>query len=539
MRAFRHFISVFALLVSCLPGLAIAQAPPQSVLFRVADENGLAIAGAQIEVDEPGWPAVHLATDFTGHVSFALRQSAPYALQIQKPGFYRLNIQEIETVQPTLSITLHHEQMVQEEVSVTASTPGIDTQQTSDQFTLSLPEIINIPYETSRDIRNLLPFYPGVVQDASGQIHVNGSETWATLDTLDQFDIRSPVSGILAMRVSADAVRSIDQESTRYQVEFGRATGGIVAFYTGMGDNKFRFNATDFLPSFQQINGIHFDKFVPRVTFSGPIVRNRAWFFDGLEMEYDNNYISQLPAGADTNHLIRGSNLSRLQFNPTPANILTGGLLFNDYHSPYEGLSTLVPQQSTTNRNTIAWLAYLRDQHSFHSGALLDIGVGVVRFTDGYEPHGSSPFEITPETSLGSYFENLSSHSQRIEGNAAVYLPPLHGLGLHNLKAGVDLDHIGFDEAVFRAPINYLREDGTLLRQSVFPSTAPFTRHNVELGAYLQDRWTPRAGLLLEPGLRLDFDEIIRRPEFAPRLAAVYAPPALNGKTKISAGNGL
>ena len=62
-----------------------------------------------------------------------------------------------------------------------------------------------------------------------------------------------------------------------------------------MGDNKFRFNATDFLPSFHDIHGIRFDKAVPRLTFTGPIRRNRAWFFDGLEMEYDNIYIPELP----------------------------------------------------------------------------------------------------------------------------------------------------------------------------------------------------------------------------------------------------
>jgi hypothetical protein len=107
------------------------------------------------------------------------------------------------------------------------------------------------------------------------------------------------------------------------------------------------------------------------------------------------------------------------------------------------------------------------------------------------------------------------------------------------VKAGIDLDHIRFDETVSRMPVNYLREDGTLLRQSVFPATAPFTRHNVEIGSYIQDRWTPHSGLLLEPGLRFDWDEIIRRPLFSPRLAAVYAPPSAKGKTKISAGVGL
>ena len=60
---------------------------------------------------------------------------------------------------------------------------------------MNTPEIVNIPYPTSRDIRNILPFNPGVVADVSGQVHVAGSETWETLDEIDGFDVRSPVHG--------------------------------------------------------------------------------------------------------------------------------------------------------------------------------------------------------------------------------------------------------------------------------------------------------------------------------------------------------
>ena len=528
------------LILSAPLAAGLGQTPAShAVALTVVDENGASVAGAQVVVSEPGRQDQHLTTDYAGRTSYTLIRSAPYGIEVKKPGFYETTDAAENPDLQELKVVLNHEQMLQEEVSVSASQPGIDAEQTSDQMTLNLPEIINIAYPTSRDIRNLLAFYPGVVQDASGQVHVDGSETWATLDTLDQFDIRSPVSGELAMRVSADAVRSIEQESTRYPVEFGRATGGVIAFYTGMGDNKFRFNATDFLPSFHDQNGIRFDKFVPRFTFTGPIVRNRAWFFDGLDLEYDDIYIPGLPANADTDHLIRGSNLIKFQANVTPGNILSGGVLFNDYHSPYEGISTLVPQQSTTNTDILAWLPYVRDQQSFAGGSLLDVGFGVVRFFNGAEPHGNSPFEITPETSQGSYFENLTSRSQRVEGNAAFYLARQHWLGSHQLKAGIDLDRIGFDQSVVRAAVNYLREDGTLLRQSVFPSVAPFTRHNAEIGAYLEDRWTPIKGLLLEPGIRFDWDEIVRRPLPAPRLAIVFAPPQAEGNTKISAGIGL
>ena len=43
----------------------------------------------------------------------------------------------------------------------------------------------------------------------------------------------------------------------------------------------------------------------------------------------------------------------------------------------------------------------------------------------------------------------------------------------------------------------------------------------------------------MEPGLRFDWDEIVRRPLVSPRLAAVYSPPGDKDKTKISAGIGL
>lgn len=531
---------------SALTQQPVAAGPPNRsepahtrVLITVTDENGQIVPDAQVTVIEPGKPARELWTDYAGHCSFTPGQDAPYQIRSSKPGFYQNSVKDLSPGDGSVQVVLTHEQIVKEEVNVTASAPAIDVEQTADVTTMNTPEIVNVPYQTSRDVRNLLPFNPGIVQDVTGQVHVAGSETWETLDEIDSFDIRSPVHGVLSMRISPDAVRTIDAESTRYPVEFGRSTGGVIAFYTGMGDNKFRFNATNFVPSWRSLNGIRFDKFVPRFTFSGPIVRNRAWFYDGLETEYDNIYIAELPANANTNQLIRGSNLIKVQVNLTPSNIFTAGLLFNDYHSPYDGISSLTPQESTTKRNTIASLPYVRDKISFHGGALLDIGFGGVHFHDGYEPHGNAPYDVTPELPTGSYFENLTSRSQREEGTAALYIPPRRWRGQHDLKLGLDLDHVTDYEKVARAPINYLREDRSLLRQSVFPPPSTYGLHDVELGAYIQDRWQPRAGWLLEPGLRFDWDEIIRHALFSPRIAAVYSPPRSNGHTKFSAGIGL
>src|SRR6185437_1035206 len=147
---------------------AATNATPQpaagtTVTLTVVDENGAAVPSAQVEVQEPGAAAVRVSTDFAGHATYRVGQA--YRLQVRKAGFYESTLQEGDPETPEVRLVLAHEQMVVQQVNVSASAPEIDTQQISDKQTLALPEIINIPYPTSRDIRNLLQYFPGVVQD--------------------------------------------------------------------------------------------------------------------------------------------------------------------------------------------------------------------------------------------------------------------------------------------------------------------------------------------------------------------------------------
>ena len=61
--------------------------------------------------------------------------------------------------------------MLVQQVNVAAWVPGIDPEQVSDKFTMAMPEIINIPYPTSRDIRNLLPFLLRSCRSAGNSHH--------------------------------------------------------------------------------------------------------------------------------------------------------------------------------------------------------------------------------------------------------------------------------------------------------------------------------------------------------------------------------
>ncbi len=63
-------------------------------------------------------------------------------------------------------------------------------------------------------------------------------------------------------------------------------------------------------------------------------------------------------------------------------------------------------------------------------------------------------------------------------------------------------------------------------------------RKNFEASSYLQDRWKPWRRLLVDAGVRLDWDQILRQPVLSPRLGFSLAVPGLEN-TKLAAGFGV
>jgi hypothetical protein len=545
------------LLTLALAVTAAAQLPPAPTII-VVDENGVAVASARVFLGSPPLPAVRCQTDFAGRCPFPSLSAGTYQLRVEKEGFYAA-VQPDVQIAPgsTIEVAISHQQEVREVVNVVESPPAIDPAQVASQDTMTGLDVIDMVYPTTQDYRNAINFIPGVVQDQNGQPHVAGAQTYQTVTLLDGFNVTQPANGLLLVRVSTDAFRSIKVEPAREPAEDGKGSGGVLSLNTGIGDDHYRFFGTDFIPSVQDKHGWRFDQFLPRLTFSGPLRKGKMWFYNALDGEYDNTIYTELPVGADNDHTLRLGNLFKVQTNLTNRNILTTSFLVNHLHDQYAGLSPLSPQLSNPKDVESAYVGSVKDQHYFAGGELLEAGFAFDQYDVKLTPYGALPYFVTPNTINGSYYLADETRARRWQGLFNLFLPPHEWHGRHDFKVGVDLDRISYDAQFARQPISFLSATATVplptnetclsipqgknfpcTRYSTFAGGFPSSTYNAEITGYAEDRWSVSNRLLVEPGIRLDWDEIVRQADIAPRLAGTYVLDN-SGNTKLSAGIGL
>jgi hypothetical protein len=511
-----------------------------SLTVKVVDEDGVPVASALLTLSQGGGHAIFKGeTDYAGRVSFLRLSAGLYQLQVEKEGFYSATVDKVHVGKTgSIEVTINHQRKYVESVRVTYSPPIIDPTQTTSSEQLNSREIIDLPYAVPRDIRYALPLLPGVLQDASGQIHIDGSATNQVYDELDGFDITDPITSFFNVRIAPEALRSVTVQDSRYPVQYGKASGGILALESGMGDDHFRFAGINFLPGFEERRGFHLSNWTPRMTFSGPLHKGRAWFMDGFDGEYELNIVNELPPGADQNTVLRFSNLSKAQVNLTSSNILTGSFLMNHFHAPHEGLSPFNPLESTINSTHGTYILTLKDQAFFANKTLLEVGLGATRLHDASLPLGNMTYVQYPGSVSGNYFETSRAEASRIEEMVHAFLPPRHWAGQHEIELGTEEDQIRYHQALFRNPFQIDRDNGTLLRRVSFLGGQAFAVRNFEVSSYVEDRWSLLSRLLVEPGLRFDWDDTIHNPLLSPRLALSFVPGERD-ETKIAAGIGL
>ncbi len=518
-------------------GLGSLAAAQQAVLTgRVVDENDAPLDHAHVTARRGPEAPLQAYSGPSGQFRIVLPALGTYLLGVQRPGYFELKNQPVDVPATGTEITLalNVEQEVFQAVQVGAVPDLVDPDQTQREQRLSGTTINNVPYPASHSLRNAMKLIPGVVQDPTGGVHFHGGAEYQTRYVLDGFDITDPIDGRYSTRLAVEGVRSLDLLSSRETPQYGRGSAGTLEINTENGTDQFRYTATNFIPGLDYRGGLRFGDWTPRAGFSGPIRKGRAWFSDSFDGEYNSGYVAGLPNGQNTNALWAAGNLFHVQVNLTPRDILYTDVLSNYDHQSHFGLGVLDPVSTTSELSDSEWMVAGKELHSWYGGAMLEVGAAWQRVLRNRVPQGSSLYFVTPNGRSGNYFVRSSEDGRRGQFFVNYYVRALHAGGRHQIQIGADAQRLDYTGDFQRSGYEEIGLNGVPAFLTAFRGSGMFERPGLSVAAYVNDHWQPAERLMVDAGIREDWDELARTPAVSPRVSVSYAPGATH--TKITGG---
>jgi hypothetical protein len=505
------------------------------------DENNTAVARVRITLrtsPESGTPATRITaiSDITGYFTVTVPRGV-YVVAAEREGYFAMHPREIDITdaEDTFVIVLPQLQQTSESINVTASAAAVDVQDTTSERRLSGRQILDVPYPATRDFRNALRVMPGVLRHPSGALAFDGGREDQVYYSLNGFNIGDPLTGRFATRLPVEAVRSVEYASGRYSPEFGRGSAGSLTIQTTNGDDRLRYSATNFVPGVETQKGLHIGTWSPRLNVSGPIRRGRAWFSESIDTEYSVAVIPDLPRGQDRTTRWRGTSILHGQVNLTPSHILTFDLLGSYESAPRTGLTALDPISTSVDRGGDQRFVGLKHQMYFLRGMVIDTGYAHTS-THAYEtPQGSDFYRVTPEGREGNYYVNSRQNSLRDQVRMNLFAPRFNAAGRHQVKTGIDIDVVHHHQKVHRTGYETYDRTGRLLSRTTFSGPESLAIRNTQASSYVVDAWQVSAATTVEYGLRQDWDELVRRITFSPRVSVAHALSA-SRRTRVAAG---
>ncbi len=506
---------------------------------QVLDEDSEPVA--RVEILEANSPegTQSIFTDATGRFEIDLPMAGPVLLTLSKPGFFRVADKQFDLVPGVNNVTiaLNHETELEQSVEVHSASTQIDPETTSRQETLVQREIVNTPVPSDRDLQQSLVTMPQVLSDSSGRLHVAGARQGQTEVMLDGFEINDPSTGAFDARVNIDAVQDVSVVTGGYGAVYAHGGAGIVAIDTVSGNDHWRIGATNFVPGLNFREGIQFGNWYPRITFSGPIKKGRAWFSEALTGQRSLRLVTELPKGQNSEVQWGGDNLFRVQVKLSSRNTLQGSLLVNEANDARVGLGPFSALPTTVHSESDRYFTAVKDQVLL-GRTLIEFGVGYDTGHQNSFPRGNATYVVSPSITSGNYFQKTLQQSSRLQsfGNITTGSLPWHGE--HTLSAGWNVSGLDLSQSSTRDQINFLRADGTLSERATFFGSGAVRLTDTQAGWYVQDHWRPFKPLVFTGGLRMDWDQLIHRSLVEPRLAMNWVP-ATNGSMKFTLAWGV
>ena len=305
------FVVIAVLLAASLE----AQTTTGRLIGTVTDGEAAVLPGVTVTVNSPALIGGHQVriTDERGEFTFIGLAPGEYVVSAALHGFITQERSEVKVNlggATALTIALPMGTFGGE-VEVVAETPVVDPTQVNTEQLFDESYLQNAAIGTlGRDYTSVLTQAAGVA--GSDNPNVFGSTLSENAYYIDGIDTTDPVTATWGTSFNYDAIAEVQFQTSGFEAEYGRATGGLINVVTKSGGNLFsgtldvRYRDDSMVESGDHYDSSQLNQAFQDIaaTLGGPLLRDKVWFF--ASYEYINSEFT--PIGSPTTRDWEGIN---------------------------------------------------------------------------------------------------------------------------------------------------------------------------------------------------------------------------------------
>jgi len=510
----------------------------QCEVFVVDSDGRSVVPGAKVVLS--GATELSSETDVEGKCVFADVPAGTYAVQAQFPGLEAADFVTVKAGQTAqLSLQLKPS-AVKSSITVSAGAPEVKPT-TAEETMQKIPEkIVRDAPNASEKAEGVLPLIPGVVRGPDGRINMKGARTTQSGALVNSANVTDPGTGAPGLDLPIDVVESVQVISDPYDPQYGKLTGAVSTIDTKTSDyEKFHVSVQNIIPRMRVREGsiLGIGGATPRMTVTGPLVKDRIAFIQSGEYRYLRTPVNSLPGDERDTKFESVDSYTQVDLNLTPGQTATVSFSLYPQRLKYAGLNTFTPQASTSDYRQRGYQVYLQHRIATGDSSMLTSQFSYKTFDADVTPITSDPYRLEVETTQGGYFNFQTRRSTRTDFQEIYQFAPLHLMGTHTWRAGVNYAHSNYDSAQTFLPVEIDGVSGTPIERITFTGGRPSSITQNETSWWGSDQWNPIKRLTFNLGLRFDRDSITDSTHAAPR-AGFQLSLTGDGKTVLRGGVG-